>query len=156
MTDAARNALVCVFLRKLEYLEGILFLTTNRVKTIDEAIASRIHLPIRYAELDQSARKEVWKSFLTSGNATKRAAALPPKDFDRLATKELNGREVRSLRLKKSLLIESPSRSRMRCQWRKLWQMMRRAGYVYRTSRRPSISTSSFSWIFAARVRWKI
>ena len=113
ITDAARNALVCVFLCKLEYLEGILFLTTNRVKTIDEAIASRIYLLLRYAKLDQSARKEMWKSFLTTGNATKRAAPLPLKDFERLAKKELNGREVRSLRLKKSLLIKSPSRSRM-------------------------------------------
>ena len=103
MTDAPQNALVCVFLRKLEYMEGILFLTTNRVKTIDEAIASRIHLPLRYGELDGSARKAVWESFLTTGNATKRAATLSPKDFERLAKKELNGREVRNLRLKKSL-----------------------------------------------------
>ncbi|KAF2177301.1 hypothetical protein K469DRAFT_742614, partial [Zopfia rhizophila CBS 207.26] len=40
------NALVTVFLRKLEYFEGILFLTTNRVRTFDEAIVSRIHLAI--------------------------------------------------------------------------------------------------------------
>ena len=156
MTDAPRNALVCVFLRKLEYLEGILFLTTNRVKTIDEAIASRIHLPLRYVELDGSARKDVWKSFLSKGNATKRGATLTSKDFERLAKKELNGREVRSLRLKKSLLIESPSRLRMPYRWRKLWQMMRRAGCNYRTSRRLSTSTGSFSWIFAGPVSSRI
>ena len=99
MTDAARNALVCVFLRKLEYFGGILFLTTNRVTTIDEAIASRIHLPLRYENLDQSARKEVWKSFLTARSATKRGAPLVPKDFERLSSKALNGREVRGSRL---------------------------------------------------------
>ena len=118
MTDAARNALVWVFLRKLEYFEGILFLTTNRVKTIDEAIASRIHLPLRYGELDQSARKAVWKSFLTTGNATERRAPLPPKDFERLSKKELNGREVRESCSNEALLTEFSSRSRMLCQSR--------------------------------------
>ncbi|OCK88233.1 uncharacterized protein K441DRAFT_589725, partial [Cenococcum geophilum 1.58] len=54
-----RNALVCIFLRKLEYYKGILFLTTNRVKTIDEAIASRIHLVFRYSSLNKDARKAV-------------------------------------------------------------------------------------------------
>jgi hypothetical protein len=34
--DIHRNALVSVFLRQLEYFEGILFLTTNRVETFDE------------------------------------------------------------------------------------------------------------------------
>lgn len=156
MTDVARNALVCVFLRKLEYFKGILFLTTNRVKTIDEAIASRIHLPLRYVELDQSARKAVWKSFLSTGNATKRGAPLPPKDFERLLRKQLNGREVRESCLDEVLLIESSSRSRMLCRSRKLWPMMKRARCDYRTSRRLSTSTSSFSWTSAARVRWKI
>lgn len=42
--DVARNKLVSVFLRKLEYCEGIMFLTTNRVSDFDEAIISRIHL----------------------------------------------------------------------------------------------------------------
>lgn len=34
LTDVHRNALVSVFLRLLEYYEGILFLTTNRVNTV--------------------------------------------------------------------------------------------------------------------------
>ncbi|KAK7019025.1 AAA family ATPase [Favolaschia claudopus] len=37
LTDVHRNALVSVFLRLLEYYEGILFLTTNRVNTFDGA-----------------------------------------------------------------------------------------------------------------------
>ena len=41
--DVHRNALFSVFLRELEYYQGIMFLTTNRVKQIDDAIASRIH-----------------------------------------------------------------------------------------------------------------
>ncbi|OCK98012.1 uncharacterized protein K441DRAFT_545547, partial [Cenococcum geophilum 1.58] len=47
-----RNALICVFLRKLKYYKGILFLITNWVKTINEAIISRIYLALWYGPLD--------------------------------------------------------------------------------------------------------
>ena len=39
--DMTMNAVVGVFLRVLEYFNGLLFLTTNRVDDIDEAIVSR-------------------------------------------------------------------------------------------------------------------
>jgi ATPase family associated with various cellular activities (AAA) len=39
--DIHRNALVSIFLRLLEYFQGILFLTTNRVETFDDAFQSR-------------------------------------------------------------------------------------------------------------------
>jgi SpoVK/Ycf46/Vps4 family AAA+-type ATPase len=59
-----RNGLVSVFLRKLEYCTGILFLTTNRVSEFDEAILSRIHLLLKYENLNKDARKNIWTSFL--------------------------------------------------------------------------------------------
>ena len=37
LQDVQRNGLVSVFLRHLEYVQGIMFLTTNRVTTFDEA-----------------------------------------------------------------------------------------------------------------------
>jgi hypothetical protein len=40
--------IVSVFPRVLEYYEGILFLTTNRVGVFDETFKSRIHLPLYY------------------------------------------------------------------------------------------------------------
>nr|WNZ75142.1 ATPase family AAA domain-containing protein [Ovatospora sp.] len=49
--DLKRNALVSVFLRVLEYYSGILFLTTNRVGTLDEAFKSRIHVSLYYPPL---------------------------------------------------------------------------------------------------------
>lgn len=94
-SDINRNALICVFLRKLEYYDGILFLSTNRVKTIDEAIASRIHLALRYPTLDQSARKAVWKSFLERAGTPEGADACNPKELTILARADLNRREVR-------------------------------------------------------------
>src|SRR6266487_4835165 len=53
MQDIHRNKVVCTFLRTLEYYEGIMFLTTNRVQTFDDAIASRIHLMIKYESLSK-------------------------------------------------------------------------------------------------------
>lgn len=47
-SDMKRNALVSVFLRVLEYYNGLLFLTTNRVGAVDEAFKSRIHLSLYY------------------------------------------------------------------------------------------------------------
>ena len=94
-SDILRNALVSVFLRKLEYYEGILFLTTNRVTTFDEAIASRIHLPLRYDNLDQPSRKQVWEILLERAKTRKGGAVYTAKDIGQLAEKRLNGREVR-------------------------------------------------------------
>ncbi|PYH74727.1 ATP-binding protein [Aspergillus vadensis CBS 113365] len=54
VSDLERNALVSVFLRVLEYYSGILFLTTNRVGTLDEAFKSRIHVSLYYPPLDKS------------------------------------------------------------------------------------------------------
>ncbi|KAL8930795.1 MAG: hypothetical protein Q9208_000336 [Pyrenodesmia sp. 3 TL-2023] len=55
-----RNALVTVFLRALEYYSGILFLTTNRIGTFDEAFISRIHMSLYYPDLDQENTFKVW------------------------------------------------------------------------------------------------
>ncbi|KAH9897444.1 hypothetical protein F4778DRAFT_235254 [Xylariomycetidae sp. FL2044] len=54
-----RNALVSVFLRVLEYYNGILFLTTNRVGTLDEAFKSRVHLSLYYPPLDRKQTEEI-------------------------------------------------------------------------------------------------
>lgn len=81
-TGIHRNALVCVFLRMLEYYEGILFLTMNRVKTIDEAIASRIHLALKFNPLDRGARRAVWKNFWQKAVSTAGAAPFRKRDLD--------------------------------------------------------------------------
>ena len=55
-----RNALVSVFLRVLEYYSGILFLTTNRIGTFDEAFISRIHMILYYPKLDEDFTYKIW------------------------------------------------------------------------------------------------
>ena len=57
----AMNAVVGVFLRVLEYFNGPLFLTTNRVDDIDEAIVSRCIALIKYTAPDGAARRRIWQ-----------------------------------------------------------------------------------------------
>ncbi|TGO81532.1 hypothetical protein BPOR_1117g00040 [Botrytis porri] len=59
-TDLARNGIVSAFLRKMEYFQGLLFLTTNRVGQIDEAFTSRVHVVIEYPPLDDESRRQIW------------------------------------------------------------------------------------------------
>lgn len=62
--NIAMNAVVGVFLRVLEYFNGLLFLTTNRVDDIDEAIVSRCIALIRYYPPDGEARRRIWQVML--------------------------------------------------------------------------------------------
>jgi hypothetical protein len=59
--DMTMNAVVGVFLRVLEYFNGLLFLTTNRVDDIDEAIVSRCIAMIKFYPPDEDARRKIWK-----------------------------------------------------------------------------------------------
>lgn len=62
--DIQRNALVSVFLRALEYYQGILFLTSNRIGVFDEAFKSRIHMALYYPPLDWDQTESIWKTHL--------------------------------------------------------------------------------------------
>lgn len=99
IADLARNALVSVFLRVLEYYDGILILTSNRVGTFDEAFKSRISLALHYPNFTKSQRCRIWKNFLNRLKEMKE----PNIDFDdiecnviELAEEELNGRQIRN------------------------------------------------------------
>ncbi|KUJ06192.1 uncharacterized protein LY89DRAFT_712694 [Mollisia scopiformis] len=62
--DIYRNSVVSVFLRTMEYCQGIMLLTTNRVTDFDPAALSRIHLKVKYNDLKNNAKSEVWRNFL--------------------------------------------------------------------------------------------
>lgn len=59
--NIAANAVVGVFLRVLEYFNGLLFLTTNRTGDIDEAIVSRCIAVIKYSAPDRNDRRKIWQ-----------------------------------------------------------------------------------------------
>ncbi|CAG8478030.1 16856_t:CDS:10, partial [Rhizophagus irregularis] len=50
--EVNHNALVCVFLRLLEYHQGIVFLTTNRVYCFDDTFQFHISISLEYKEPD--------------------------------------------------------------------------------------------------------
>ncbi|KAI5247435.1 P-loop containing nucleoside triphosphate hydrolase protein [Aureobasidium subglaciale] len=74
--EVERNKLVSIFLRVLEYHEGIMFLTTNRVATFDPAFQSRIHISIDYPDLSPESRRTIWENFLQRHNDAQAAARL--------------------------------------------------------------------------------
>ena len=90
--DVHRNALVGVFLRLLEYYNGILFLTTNRVEQIDPAFYSRISLAIKYPALSVDARISIWK-----GQMALYSIEMNDEDLLFLSNKfEFNGRQIKN------------------------------------------------------------
>jgi len=118
-TEIARNALVCVMLRLLEYYSGCLFLSSNRSAcSIDAAIASRITVMLGYPKLNATGRGKVWKNLIelvpaipidpSTGQASERILSKPRKasryrahfsasDYVRLAEEfELNGRQIKN------------------------------------------------------------
>ncbi|TQS33202.1 hypothetical protein Golomagni_06460, partial [Golovinomyces magnicellulatus] len=100
LEDLRRNALVSVFLRVLEYYEGILILTSNRVGTFDEAFKSRIQLAIHYQNLDLAKRIRIWGNFITRLEYLQEEAvdfADLKDNIDKLATNKMNGREIRNV-----------------------------------------------------------
>ena len=100
--DLVRNAMVCVMLRILEYHPGILFLTTNRVQSLDPAFESRITVALRYESLDEAARLQIWKSQLSGVDKD-----LSEGDFGKLAKECLNGRQIKNAaRLAHSVVLD--------------------------------------------------
>ena len=98
--DLHRNALVSIFLRVLEYYEGILFLTSNRVSSFDDAFKSRIHVPLKYGPLGATSRERVWRNFLGKLENVN----VDEEAYAQLAEAEINGRQIKNVvRTAKSL-----------------------------------------------------
>lgn len=51
-------------MRALEFYEGILFLTTNRVGSFDDAFISRVHIKLYYPDFGETERQKVWDTFV--------------------------------------------------------------------------------------------
>ncbi|NMO02860.1 AAA family ATPase [Gordonia sp. TBRC 11910] len=65
--DLGQNAIVAEFLRTLEYFDGLLFLTTNRIDGVDEAILARCAAVIEYQPPGPDDARQVW-TILAAGN----------------------------------------------------------------------------------------
>lgn len=105
--DLERNKVVSIFLRTLEYYEGILFMTTNRVDNIDAAFQSRIHVSLEYPDLNAESRVQIWKNFLATFN---QKPEITDGDIEELAKMKLNGRQIKNI-LKTSQLLAARRKS---------------------------------------------
>ncbi|KAL7931789.1 P-loop containing nucleoside triphosphate hydrolase protein [Trichoderma chlorosporum] len=94
--QSERNTLVAIFLRELEYFNGIVFLTTNRIESFDKAMKSRVHFSLGFSSPDMKIRELLWKQQLKS---------VPPNEvdlneddvIDSVRSVELNGREISNM-----------------------------------------------------------
>lgn len=95
-TDIQQNAIVGVFLRVLEYYQGILFMTSNRATVIDDAILSRGTAWIRYNLPDREKAKMIWNVL-----STQYRVKLTEEDIERLLDvpmfKRVSGRSIKNL-----------------------------------------------------------
>jgi ATPase family protein associated with various cellular activities (AAA) len=121
--DIARNELVSIFLREIEYFQGVLFLTTNLFDSIDTAFRSRMSIHLRFNPLTPESRVMLWRKFLSrlplmrrygekkqveKGEDDKAEGEMPgeveminpidtltEEDLKELSLWELNGREIK-------------------------------------------------------------
>lgn len=108
LNDMERNSLVSIFLRTLEYYSGILFMTTNRVRTFDDAFKSRIHVPLKYSDLDENSRTSIWRYFLQKLKKGEGEGGVQvdvdEAGYKTLGQARLNGRQIKNVvRTAKSL-----------------------------------------------------
>jgi SpoVK/Ycf46/Vps4 family AAA+-type ATPase len=92
-----------VFLRLLEYYNGVLILTTNRSSNIDEAFESRIDVTLAYSDLGEVDREKIWENLLRTRTADVKSeeeeeeyCRLGEVDIKKLAKRQLNGRQIKS------------------------------------------------------------
>jgi len=108
-SDIQRNALVGIFLRVLEYYRGILFLTTNRIESFDEAFFSRCSVNLHYPELNFESRRSVLRSIIKQMKLNEEGLINAEVD-EALQRFALNGRTIKTaLSLAKTLAISSGS-----------------------------------------------
>ncbi|KAK3361017.1 P-loop containing nucleoside triphosphate hydrolase protein [Lasiosphaeria ovina] len=95
--ELQRNSIVAVFLRMIEYYEGMLFLTTNRVEDFDPAFYNRVHVTIQYQNLGPSERQNIWRQHLARACKLNRNRDLWNEDAYRLlGSIDTNGRDIRN------------------------------------------------------------
>ncbi|RPA89098.1 P-loop containing nucleoside triphosphate hydrolase protein [Choiromyces venosus 120613-1] len=95
--DIFRNNLASSFHRNLEYFQGVLFITTNRLErgTVDKALFSRAHVVIKYNYLGPDGRRKVWQNSVREFPAEE--VDMSNEDYDNLAKHNIDGRRISSI-----------------------------------------------------------
>lgn len=92
--DIEQNAVVGVFLRVLEYYRGVLFLTTNRGTTVDDAIVSRVTARFRYKHPTPEEQIKLWRVL-----ADQNGIELSDTEIKLIVAKhkDMSGRDIKNL-----------------------------------------------------------
>ncbi|KIJ36812.1 hypothetical protein M422DRAFT_113825, partial [Sphaerobolus stellatus SS14] len=96
ISDLSRSAVVAVFLHHLEYYQGILILTTNRISTYDPAVKSRIHLMLDFNDLSESGRRALWEKFMEKAREKAQEKAQEKAKEKSITKLPYNGREIKN------------------------------------------------------------
>ena len=90
--DIHQSAVVGMFLRLMDYYSGTMFLTTNRLGVVDEAVDSRLAFRIHYEDLAQPERFNIWKLLLAEAKI-----AVSVNVLEKLSQLKLDGRKIRNM-----------------------------------------------------------
>lgn len=74
-----------------------MFLTTNRIGTIDSAFKSRIHLSLSYPALETDARRKIWEGFISKGSPSQSPLWFDSAFLDSVAKEPVNGRQIKNI-----------------------------------------------------------
>ncbi|CZR62655.1 uncharacterized protein PAC_12552 [Phialocephala subalpina] len=102
--EIKQNALVSVLLTEVEYFQGVLIMTTNRIMTIDIAVQSRLNYAIRFEYLSADALRNIFGTFqamLDDSNCDtderENIRSWVADNVEEMRDKGTNGRDVRNL-----------------------------------------------------------
>jgi hypothetical protein len=87
-----------IFLKSLEYYDGIMFMTTNLIDTIDPAVFSRIHVCLGF-ETSEEDRSAIWRSLLTPELLKQVSGTSEDHEemIKKLSEININGREIKTV-----------------------------------------------------------
>ena len=58
------NIYTSIFLKEIEFYTGIIFMTSNRLDSIDDAFKSRISMNVEYTKLDTKSKEFICDSIM--------------------------------------------------------------------------------------------
>lgn len=99
-----QNAIVAAFLRRLEHHTATIFMTTNRLESVDDAVISRCLARIDYDLPSRDAQRDIW-GVLNRLNG----AGLSDSDIETIVEQhnDLSGRDIKQLLKLASLWCEN-------------------------------------------------
>ena len=80
----------------LEYFQGIIFLTTNRINAFYKAVRSRVHMAIQFPKLTAESRRKHWITSITKIGGSAVTQWCDDHVLDELADREINGRQTKN------------------------------------------------------------